>query len=129
MNALLESTVSFGPSLNDRLHGVETAAYMTPVAVPTRPNKPLPLFSFVLPSGEVKELRAALNLRVTEEDGMIFVENETLNLFGHGRTLHEAIEAFSRDLAYFWEYYRDLGPDEVAGEAVTLKRQYERLLT
>lgn len=128
MTAPLESpTVSFRPSLRDPLQ-VETASYVTPVAVPTRPNRPLPLFSFDAPDGDVKLLRTPLMLRVTEEDGEIFVENEALNIFGHGKTLHAAIQAFSRDLAYFWTYYRGLPDEDVARDGATLKGRYEDLV-
>jgi hypothetical protein len=107
---------------------VETYGYMTPVAVPTPTAKPLPLFAFVTADGEVKRLTTPLMLRVTAEDGEIFVENEALNLFGHGRTLQAAVEEFSHDLAHFWAYYRALSDDQVAGDGASLKKLYAELV-
>lgn len=97
-------------------------------AGPNAAAKPLPLFTFTTPDGDTKRLRTPLLLRVTTDGGEIFVENEALNIFGQGKTLHAAIEAFSRDVAYFWQYYRELGDDQVAGAGVTLKRLYEELV-
>lgn len=108
---------------------VETYGYLVPVpAVPASVARPLPLFSFVTRSGEIKRLRTPLMLRVSIEDGDIFVENDALNIFGHGKTLHGAIESFSLDLAHFWTYYRDLSSEQVAGDGEMLKKLYEDLV-
>jgi hypothetical protein len=106
---------------------VETYGYMAPVQIPTPTNRPMALFSFTTLDGEVKRLRTPLLLRLTVEEGEVFVENDSLNIFGHGRTLQAAIAAFSRDVAYFWAYYRALRPDEVAGDGAALKKLYEEL--
>jgi hypothetical protein len=74
-------------------------------------------------------LRHPILLRVAIEQGEYFVENEALRIFGNGRTLQEAVESFSHDLAYFWEYYLNLSEDQVAGEAVALKQCYAELVT
>ncbi|HEX8407654.1 MAG TPA: hypothetical protein VF883_02240 [Thermoanaerobaculia bacterium] len=87
----------------------------------------LPLFSFVV-AGANKALRHPLLLRVAIEQGEYFVENDALRIFGVGRTLQEAVKSFSHDLGYFWEYYRELGDDQVAGEAVALKKRYAELV-
>jgi hypothetical protein len=106
---------------------LETCAYDVPVAIPTSPANPLPLFSFVSPEG-LKSLRTPIMLRVSVEDGEVYVENEALNIFGQGKTLHAAVESFSRDLAYFWSYYRNLTADQVTGEGAVLKKVYEELV-
>src|SRR5438105_3671873 len=67
----------------------------------------LPLFSFIV-GGDLKHLVHPLLLRVSFEDGKYFVENDSLRIFGHGTTLYEAVDSFSRDLGYFWRYYREL---------------------
>ncbi len=86
----------------------------------------LPLFSFVV-NGEVKPLRQPVMLRVAVEHGEYFVENDALRLFGNGRTLLEAVRAFSADLAYSWQRYLSLRDDEVAGHGADLKRLYSNL--
>lgn len=107
---------------------VETYSYIqerspgTPVAPAV-----LPLFSFVV-SGATKTLRQPLLLRIGIEQGEYFVENDALRIFGNGATLQEAVKSFSHDLGYFWEYYRGLGDDQVAGEAVALKKRYAELV-
>lgn len=87
----------------------------------------LPLFSFRA-GGEMRRLRSPLLLRVSFEDGQYFVQNDSLRIFGHGDSLYAAVEAFAHDLAYLWDYYRNLKSDEVAGDAVQLKRIYEDLV-
>lgn len=91
------------------------------------PPPVLPLFSFTFGGSEMR-LRRPLLLRVVAEDGEVFVENDALRIFGRGATLHAAVESFAHDLAYYWRYYRNLGSDEVAGDAVRLKAAYEDLV-
>lgn len=88
----------------------------------------LPLLSMPFAGGEVRHLRRPLSLRVSFEDGEFFVENDALRLFGNGATLRKAVEAFSRDFAYYWKHYRSLTDDEVAGDGVQLKKLYEELV-
>lgn len=73
-------------------------------------------------------LAEPLLLRVAIEDDNYFVENDTLHLFGKGASLAEAVDAFSRDLAYYWRYYNALRDEDVAGAGVDLKRIYEGLV-
>jgi len=87
----------------------------------------LPLSTFVI-DDRTMTLAEPLLLRVALEEDTYFVENDTLHLFGKGASLAEAIEAFSRDLAYYWRYYRNLRDEEVAGAGVELKRIYEGLV-
>lgn len=108
---------------------VETYAYVPPMSLPAPARKPLPVFSFTTAEGQVQRLTTPLMVHVAIEDGEVFVENEALSIFGHGPTLQAAMDLFSRDLAYFWQYYRSLGNDDVAGEGATLKRIYEELVS
>lgn len=87
----------------------------------------LPLFSFTYEHVE-RRLRRPLLLRVVAEDGEVFVENDGLRVFGRGDTLQAAVESFSHDLGYYWNYYRHLSADEVAGDAVRLKVTYEGIV-
>lgn len=99
---------------------------MAHAAASLRPET-LSLASFVH-EGRTLPLSRPLILQVSVEDGAYFVENESLHLFAKGSSLEEAVEAFAADLAYYWRYYNSLGPDEVAGAGLELKRIYEGLV-
>jgi hypothetical protein len=86
-----------------------------------------PLTSFVA-EGRTMSFSEPLVLQVSVEDGAYFVENESLHLFAKGVSIEEAVEAFAKDLAYYWRYYNSLGDDEVAGAGLELKRIYEGLV-
>jgi hypothetical protein len=88
----------------------------------------LPLFNLVA-DGRSMPLAQPLTLRVSIEEGVYFVENDTLRLFGKGASLDEAVQAFQRDLVYYWRYYRSLSEDDVAGAGVELKKTYDTLVT
>jgi hypothetical protein len=87
----------------------------------------LPLFTFVV-DDHTMTLAEPLLLRVAVEEDTYFVENDTLHLFGKGASLEEAVDAFSRDLAYYWRYYRTLGDADVTGAGVEMKRIYDGLV-
>lgn len=110
---------------------VETYSYVADDVRPTNLllhfRGMLPLFTFSV-DGEIKRLRQPLMLRVTIEDGEYFTENDALRLFGNGKTLAAALQAFYDDLAYYWQYYRALPDDQVAGDGEALKRLYQELV-
>lgn len=105
---------------------VETYSYVERPATMSVAPAVLPLFSFSVGT-DVKRLSKPLLLRVAIEQGEYFVENDALHIFGNGPTLSRAVE-FARDLAYSWQYYCGLNDDQVAGDAVTLKKLYEELV-
>jgi hypothetical protein len=105
---------------------VETYSYVV-IKPATWPPPVLPLFSFTFGGSEMR-LRRPLMLRVVAEDGEVFVENDALRIFGRGGTLQAAVESFAHDLVYYWRYYRNLGAEEIAGDAVRLKAVYEELV-
>ena len=86
----------------------------------------LPLFKFVI-DDHTMTLAQPLVLQVAIEDDTYFVENDALHLFGKGASLAEAVDAFSRDLEYYWGYYRTLRDADVAGAGVELKKIYAQL--
>lgn len=77
--------------------------------------------------GKLLKLRRPLVLRLSIEEGEYFVENETLSLFGNGRTLPDAVAEFFSGLVSTWEHYRSLADDEVIGRGRELKRILENL--
>ncbi|HUO85428.1 MAG TPA: hypothetical protein VM534_09975 [Thermoanaerobaculia bacterium] len=86
----------------------------------------LPLFESTL-GGSPRRLRRAIGLKVRREEGFVFVENETLDLFGHGPTLEDAVAEFRQDLDYYWRYYSGLSDDQVTGHGARLKQIYSTL--
>jgi hypothetical protein len=106
---------------------VETgsAIGLAPQSAPSLPGS-LPLFE-TLVGGEWLPLRRPIRLRVRAEEGFIFVENDTLGLFGHGHSLASAVAEFRRDLEYYWKYDGQLGEHEVAQHGVRLKKVYDSL--
>src|SRR5260370_34238327 len=110
---------------------VETYSYiLSPPLIPEMFTlmPPLPLFT-ILVDGVIRHLSRPLILRTAIEGGQFFVENDTLQLFGYGATLLDAMQAFSRDLIYYWRYYRSLSNDEVAGHGIVLKKLHDDLVT
>jgi hypothetical protein len=80
----------------------------------------LPLFEFPA-GGRTIRLKRPVALRVGMDEGTWFVENEALSLFGHGRSIEEAVAEFIHDLGYLWCRYRALGDEELGGSARKLK--------
>lgn len=80
----------------------------------------LPLFEFQA-GGETVRLKRAVALRVGFDEGTWFVENEALSLFGHGRSIEEAVAEFIHDLGYLWGRYRALRDEELGESAKKLK--------
>lgn len=80
----------------------------------------LPLFEFQV-DGQTIRLRRPVALRVGLDEGTWFVENEALTLFGHGRSIEEAVADFIHDLGYLWRRYSNLHDEELSGNAKKLK--------
>jgi len=80
----------------------------------------LPLFEFKV-GGQTIRLTRPVALRLGFEEGTWFVENEALSLFGHGRSVEEAVAEFVHDLGYLWSRYRALTDEELSGNARKLK--------
>jgi hypothetical protein len=67
------------------------------------PNSPLRGVVFEIPAGgRTMKLKRPVALRVGLDEGTWFVENEALSLFGHGRSIEEAVAEFIHDLGYVW---------------------------
>lgn len=68
-----------------------------------------------------------LMVRVRQEGGFFFAENETLRIVGTGTDTEEALRDFSFQLMYFHHYYTQIPAHKVVGEAERLKRLYQRI--
>lgn len=105
---------------------IKTGADIKPVSVgPVLPSA-LPLFDSTI-GDAIRVFRTPISLRVRREEGLVFVENDALNLFGHGPTLAAAVAEFRHDLEYYWKYYRALPDEKVAGKGRELKQLYNSL--
>jgi len=61
-------------------------------------------------------------------EGIYFARNDRLNLFGDGFTEREAIEDLSGQIAYSYQFYKDLDPAEATRDALEFKQRYSNLL-
>jgi hypothetical protein len=72
-------------------------------------------------------LKKPLKISVYFEDKYWFVENETLVLISNGNTKDEAINDFYCQVIHFYNYYNKLSRDMVTGDAIRLKKEFEKL--
>jgi len=87
----------------------------------------VPLFDLEL-DGVRRRLAKPLRLSVSVGGGRYVVENDTLGLIAWGDSPDSAVAELRRDIQYFIAYYRKLSSDEVEGNGLRLKEQYETLL-
>lgn len=84
----------------------------------------VPLKEFTL-EGESLRSDKPVEIVITNEDGVFFVSNESLNIDAEGSSISEAIEDFSHHVFYFYSYYTNKDNSEVIGNAIRLKELYE----
>ncbi len=73
-------------------------------------------------------VRQPIKVCIYRDGEFYFAENETLVLYGVGKSVMEAIEDFRQHVVHFWTYYNNLTWKQVSGDAVRLKRIYANLL-
>ena len=66
-------------------------------------------------------------LRVHREGEWYFSTNNTLSICGTGLSPQESISDAIQHLAHYSKYYKSLGYQQVVGEAVNLKKIFEKL--
>ena len=67
-------------------------------------------------------------IRMCFNEGLFFAQNETLLLYGTGKTPDEAIEDLGAHIIHFYQYYKDLDRLKITGDAIRSKGIYEGLL-
>lgn len=77
--------------------------------------------------GQTRRLRLPVAVEIKTEEGVWFVENTSLNLFGRGASTEEALQDFRHHLSFFADRYLSLPPSEVIGEGKRLKTIYEKI--
>jgi len=88
----------------------------------------MPLWSVGTPTERFRIIKP-LSVHVYFDEGLFFVENETLCLFGTGLSREEAIDDLGLHMIHFSRYYESLDWSQVTGDAVRLKKLYEDLLS
>lgn len=78
-------------------------------------------------NGKLHSLNRPVVLQVKNEGGTYFVENDFLEICGHGDTASEALDGAIKDLAYYYEYYGNLNENEVIGYGVTIRNRFLKL--
>jgi len=111
----------YKPSPPERSFLVESTKYQ-PFIPPFAPLWALQI------KGKLYKLSLPIEVHISKEGDLYFAENETLLLSGSGQSIREAIEDIQSDVFYFWNYYRNLSPDEIIGDASRLKEIYENLV-
>ena len=78
-------------------------------------------------NGKLHSLNRPAVLQIKNEGGTYFAENDFLEICGHGDTASEALDDAVKELAYYYEYYRNLNGNEVTGHGVTIRNRFLEL--
>lgn len=65
-----------------------------------------------------------VGIRLRQEDGLFFAENDALAVYGSGRTPEDAIRDFKETASTFAAEYRELKPDAVIGLGVSVRNNF-----
>jgi len=121
-----ERSSYFPKNFKRELVADSTASELRPdVRFARSPVVKLPVWVF---SSEGKAIKAKkpVSLKVFRGETLFFVENETLEIYATGESLEEAMRVFNDHLIYFYTHYKDLGWEHVTGNAVRLKKLYQK---
>ena len=67
-------------------------------------------------------------LKIYQDDGLFFAENENLNVCGTGETSQEALADLYLHILHFYSYYREINEEQLTENAIRLKKLYHDLL-
>ena len=67
-------------------------------------------------------------VKIYQDEGLFFTENENLNVCGTGETSQEALADLYLHILHFYNYYREINKERLIGDAVRLKELYHDLL-
>lgn len=67
-------------------------------------------------------------VKIYQDEGLFFTENENLNVCGTGETSQEALADLYLYILHFYNYYREIDKERLIGDAVRLKKLYHDLL-
>lgn len=72
-------------------------------------------------------LTEPLRITIYTEDNLFYAENESLIVVGTGNSISEAIDNLFKQIIHFYKYYNNLSWEKVTGDAIRLKKIYEKL--
>ena len=67
-------------------------------------------------------------VKIYQDEGLFFTENENLSVCGTGETSQEALADLYLHILHFYNYYREIDKERLIGNAVRLKKLYHDLL-
>ncbi|MBU2563240.1 MAG: hypothetical protein ABIJ05_04870 [Patescibacteria group bacterium] len=67
-------------------------------------------------------------VKISQDEGLFFAENENLNIRGTGETSQEALADLHLHILHFYKYYRKNDKEQLVGDAIKLKKLYHNLL-
>ncbi len=67
-------------------------------------------------------------VKIYQDEGLFFTENENLNVCGTGETSQEALADLYLHILHFYNYYRKIDKERLVGYAIRLKKLYHDLL-
>lgn len=67
-------------------------------------------------------------VKIYQDEGLFFAENENLNVCGTGETSQEALVDLYLHILHFYKYYREIDEERLIGDAIRLKKLYHDLL-
>ena len=67
-------------------------------------------------------------VKIYQDEGLFFTENENLNVCGTGETSQEALADLYLHILHFYNYYREINEEQLTENAIRLKKLYHDLL-
>ena len=67
-------------------------------------------------------------VKIYQDEGLFFTENENLNVCGTGETSQEALADLYLHILHFYNYYREINEEQLTENAIKLKKLYHDLL-
>jgi len=67
-------------------------------------------------------------VKISQDEGLFFAENENLNVCGTEETSQEALVDLYLHILHFYNYYREIDEERLIGDAIRLKKLYHDLL-
>lgn len=77
--------------------------------------------------GRVVRPAIPIGVRLREEEGHFFAENDSLGVYATGGSPEDAVADFRATAAFFVAEYRSLGPDQVIGLGARLRETFQRV--
>lgn len=67
-----------------------------------------------------------LTVKIHKDGAFIFAEVDSLNIYGEGHTLPQALQGLGKNIKHFYRYYKERNKSELIGDALRLKEEYQK---